>query len=711
MQQHHDIHRAGKPCWLITFCAAFVLSACGGGSSGQADLPAAVQSDGAASASFSIEPDAVPADAAGTVAEPTFHLAPVVLDAPGDCDAVDSAASAQTAPHVQSVAADLTGLQTRGLTVQVLEQAQRAHALGAPVLGADGTAAPMASSSVVSTYTPAQIRAAYALPPLPRSGVTPTAVQAAQMGAGQTIYIIDAMHDPNAFAELSAFNQKFGLPACTVRAIPASTKLPLAAANPAEGCVFSVVYNTPSATMTAAAPAYNAGWATEIALDVQWAHATAPLARIILIEAPDASLAGLLGAIKLASAMGPGAVSMSFGTGEGNWTASVDSAFSGAGMTYFAATGDSGSAVSWPSVSANVLAVGGTTLTYTGSGARSEIGWSRTGGGISLYTPTPAYQSQAVPGAGLLARRAVADVAFNADPATGQYVAVIPQGSSAVNWVSAGGTSLSTPQWAGLAAVASALRAQAGKPLLGAAHSALYGQIGAVPGTYAAAFADITRGSNGTCATCIAKTGYDQPTGLGTPNATALLNALSGSSTGSVPVATAPVVTPATINGKVGTPLAFSVNVTSSGPVSLALSNAPSGMTISSAGVVSWASPVAGSYAVTVTATNTTGGLSGKGVYTVVIAAPQPPTITATAMSGVAGRPLTGAITFADPGGYALMVTITGVPAGITFGLSGQTLLINWRNPVAGKYTLNVTAKDSAGLTAQATVPITIAAK
>ena len=68
---------------------------------------------------------------------------------------------------------------------------------------------------------------------------------------------------------------------------------------------------------------------------------------------------------------------MSFGAGEGNWTASVDSAFTGAGMTYFAATGDSGSAVSWPSVSANVLAVGGTTLTYTGSGARSEIGWSR----------------------------------------------------------------------------------------------------------------------------------------------------------------------------------------------------------------------------------------------------------------------------------------------------------------------------------------------
>jgi hypothetical protein len=709
MPIHHVIHCTGKSCWLIASCDAFVLSACGGGSSGQSDVPAAVLSDGAASANFSIEPDAVPADAASVVAEPTFHLAPVVLDAPSDADAVDSAASALNAPHVQSIAAGLAGLQTRGLTVQVLEQAQRAHALGAPVLGADGTAAPMASSSVVSTYTPAQIRAAYALPPLPGSGVTPTAAQAAQLGAGQTIYIVDAMHDPNVLAELSAFNQKFGLPSCTARAIPASTKLPLAAAILAEGCVFSVIYSTPSATMTATAPAYDAGWATEITLDVQWAHATAPLARIVLIEAPDASLAGLLGAIKLAGAMGPGAVSMSFGAGEGSWTASVDSAFTGAGMTYLAATGDSGSAVSWPAVSANVLAVGGTTLTYTGSAARSEVGWSRTGGGISLYTPTPSYQSQAVPGVGLLAHRAVADVAFNADPASGQYVAVIAQGSSAVNWVSAGGTSLSTPQWAGLAAIASALRAQGGKPLLGAPHGALYGQIGAVPGTYASAFADITKGANGTCATCAAKAGYDQPTGLGTPNATALLSALSGAGAGAV--ATAPMVTPATVNGKVGTPLAFAVNVTSSGPVSLSLSNTPAGMTISSAGVVNWASPVAGSYAVTVTATNTVGGLSGKGIYTVVIAAPQPPTITAIALSGVAGKSLSGTITFADPGGYALMVTITGIPVGITLKLSGQTLLVNWPSPVAGKYTLNVTAKDSAGLTAQATVPITIAAK
>jgi subtilase family serine protease len=98
--------------------------------------------------------------------------------------------------------------------------------------------------------------------------------------------------------------------------------------------------------MTSAAPPYDAGWATEIALDVQWAHATAPLARIVVIEAADPSLNNLLGGVKLANSMGPGMVSMSFGAPEGSWMSSVDSAFTGAAMTYLAATGDSGAAVS-----------------------------------------------------------------------------------------------------------------------------------------------------------------------------------------------------------------------------------------------------------------------------------------------------------------------------------------------------------------------------
>ena len=234
-------------------------------------------------------------------------------------------------------------MSSQRLTVQALESARRVRALA---VASGGAVTPAATGGAASTYSPAQIRAAYSLPTLPAAGTVLTASQAAQLGAGQTIYIVDAQHDPNVAAELAAFNQKFGLPACATRTISPGAALPLAAASTTAGCEIAVVYGTAVGTMTPAAPAYDAGWATEIALDVQWAHATAPLARIVLIEAPDASLNSLLGAVKLANAMGPGSVSMSFGGGEGSWTSSVDSAFAGTGMTYLAATGDSGAAVS-----------------------------------------------------------------------------------------------------------------------------------------------------------------------------------------------------------------------------------------------------------------------------------------------------------------------------------------------------------------------------
>ena len=120
--------------------------------------------------------------------------------------------------------------------------------------------------------------------------------------------------------------------------------LPLASAS-TDGCTFSVVYATSSGGMTASAPAYNSGWATEIALDVQWVHATAPMARIVLIEAPDSGIASIANAVALANAMGPGVVSLSLGANEGSWVSSVDSVFYGTGMSYAAATGDNGKGV------------------------------------------------------------------------------------------------------------------------------------------------------------------------------------------------------------------------------------------------------------------------------------------------------------------------------------------------------------------------------
>lgn len=679
-----------------------LLSACGGGQPESSAEPSMAPLASATS-SLELQPDDWPDAAAQLEARPSFHMAPVILDAPGELDMRNPNASAAMGPRQQVVPAELSGLPTHGLTVQVLEASIRRQALSTKPTD---VLKPMAGSGVVSTFTPAQIRAAYGLPPLPAVGAALTQAQAAQLGAGQTIYIVNAMHDPYIVAELAAFNQRFGLPACTSKAIASNAPLPLAKAS-GTACEFSQVYSTAAGRMTSSAPPYNAGWATEIALDVQWAHATAPLARIVLIEAADASLNSLLGGIKLANAMGPGVVSMSFGANEGGYTASVDAAFSAAGMSYLAATGDSGAAVSWPAVSPNVLAVSGTSLSYSGSGPRSEVAWTGTGGGVSAYTSKPAYQSAAVPGMGTPLRRSVADVAFNADPSTGQYVAV-QSTSGALSWISAGGTSLATPQWAGLLAVANSVRALAGKAVLGAAHPTLYGSIASVPGHYAASFSDINRGANGSCSTCAAKIGYDTATGLGTPHGAGLLSVL-GSGVAN-PAAAAPVVTPAGISGKVGTALSFTASASGPNVLSFSLSGAPAGMSISaSSGVVSWPSPVAGSYAVTVVAKDGKTGLSGQAVYSIsVSAAPvgASPQVAAATLAGRAGVPLSYALVTKSLN--PLTYSLGAAPGGLSVNASG---VLSWAKPVLGAHNVTVTVKDSkTALSAQAAISLNITA-
>lgn len=714
--------------------AALLLSACGGAldnASPNAQLSAQAAPLASGTTIFQLD---VPPPTSSTpsllldpalVAQPSFHLAPALLDVPSNEDAANNTYSAHLKPHQQTVAPALRQTASRHLTVQDMEDiwqgngrtssyrtrsgaAQAAQAPQTPPAPQtqDTGITPLAGSGVVATYTPAQIRSAYGMAALPSSFTGLSAAQAAQLGAGQTIYIVDAMHDPNLQSELTAFNQKFGLPACTLKTIATNAALPLAAAS-ATSCELSVVYTTASGAMTTTAPAYDAGWATEITLDVQWAHATAPLARIILIEAPDASLNSLLAAIQLANKMGPGIVSMSFGANEGNWTASVDSAFTGTDMSYLAATGDNGAAVSWPSVSSKVLAVGGTTLTYSGSGSRSEISWSGTGGGTSAYTSLPSYQNNTVPGfssnfAGTT-RRIVADVAFNADPSTGQYVAVIAAGSSSVSWVSAGGTSLSTPQWAGILAVANATRKLNSKTALGAPHSLLYGTLASVPGTYASTFADIAKGSNGSCATCTAKTGYDLLSGLGTPNISALLSGLAGASI----APSAPVVSPASISGKTFVALSFTVSASSVNPLTYSLSGAPAGMVISSTGVVSWPSPVAGSYSVTVTAKDSKTGLSGQGIYSITIVAQPAPVVNAATISGKVGTPLSfnTSVTASNPLTYSL----TGAPSGMSINSSG---VVSWSAPLLGSYAVTVNVKDNVtSLTGKAVYTVNISAQ
>lgn len=685
---------------LPVVCAIALIAGCGGGGNDSAvpsDAGAIAAEIATGTTAFDLEAQGMPSAAIAARVEPTFHLAPVLLDPPDDADASGEGLSALRGPHVQSVLPGYADLPTRRLTLQALQAAGRRMAMA----GSDAAPAPLAAPSVVATYTPAQVRAAYALPALPAAGATLTAAQAAQLGAGQTIYIVDAMHNPSIAAELAAFNQKFGLPACTLRTVAPGAALPLAAPS-ATGCDLSIVYVNAAGAMTATAPAYDAGWATEIALDVQWAHATAPLARIVVIEAPDASLSSLLGGVRLANAMGPGVVSMSFGANEGGYTESVDAAFGAAKMSYLAATGDSGAGVSWPAVSRNVLAVSGTRLTYAAGTPRSEVAWSGSGGGTSLYTPTPSWQAVTVPGLGSVGHRTVGDVSFNADPSSGQYVAVMTPGSATPAWLSAGGTSLSTPQWAGLLAIANAQRAQAGKAPLGAPHAALYGQLASVPGTYAGTFLDIVSGADGSCATCFARVGYDPVTGLGTPHASALLAALGGA-----PVAaTAPVVASAAIAGQVGTPLTFTVSVASPNPVAYSLAGASPGLSISAAGVVSWATPSAGTFALGVTARDSKTGLAGSGVYTVTIVPATPPVVASTSVSAKAGTALS--VPVAVTAAHAVALTLSGAPSGMTISAAG---VLSWPSTKLGTYAVTVRAKDAVtGLSGQGTVTITISA-
>lgn len=563
-------------------------------------------------------------------------------------------------------------------------------------------------------YGPAQIRQAYQLPDLPNSWSGLSADQRAIYGAGQTVYVIGAYHNPNAWAELEAFRQQFNLPGCKVVSLAPTQSLPLLSAS-TNGCEFSVVYASASG-MTDKQPDYNSGWAQEMALDVQWVHAMAPLARIVLIEAANASTPRILDAINLANAMGSGVVSMSFGADEGAYVSALDSAFSAANMTYLAATGDSGAGkAQWPSVSKNVLAVGGTSLaSFTSSGTRTETVWQpspasggSTGGGISQYVSEPDYQSgvMVVQEANASSKkRKVADVAFNADPKTGQYVAIMAQGANSASWYSMGGTSLSTPQWAGIVAVANAMRANQQGPL-GLVQNLIY-PSSKTAATYASVFNDISVGRSGGFS---AATGYDIPTGLGSPNVTAFLNLATGQSVGGggngngsgtpppSPGGTPPTVSDLTVKGVAGAPLSFSLSYTAPNAVTWSATGAPSGLNIDpSTGIVSWPSPVAGTFALKVIATDQVTGLSNAPATATIevrtsSAAEAPSIVHDIVIEGRTGQALSWALHAIHMNPVVFSFSGT-VPAGLNLSPDG---LLTWDSPVAGLTQATVVVQDT----------------
>jgi len=326
--------------------------------------------------------------------------------------------------------------------------------------------------------------------------------QITNQGSGQIIGIVDAYDDPNIESDLGVFDSQFGLTACTS----------------GNGC-FQKIYASGSKPRT------NAGWSLEMSLDVEWSHAIAPQAKIILVEAASNSFANLLQAVDVAVQNGASVVSMSFGGSEFSSEASNDTHFAVNGVTFTASSGDSGNGVEYPAASPDVVAVGGTTLNIGSDGSYiSETAWSGSGGGQSAYEAEPSYQANYPIPNDPSGVRGVPDVAYDADPNTGfsVYDTVRYQGQS--GWFQVGGTSAGAPQWAALFAIANSLRVGAGKATLSSTGTAVYSVAKA---NYSLNLHDITSGTNGSCGTlCTATTGYDYVTGLGSPQANNIITAL-----------------------------------------------------------------------------------------------------------------------------------------------------------------------------------------
>ena len=356
------------------------------------------------------------------------------------------------------------------------------------VIDKAGTATPLDTSSPTG-LTPTQIRHAYGFD------------QVSLDGSGTTIAIVDAFDDPNIASDLHQFDVKFGLP------------------DP----VFTKVSQTGSTTNL---PTADKGWSSEIALDVEWAHAIAPGAKILLVEANDSSFNNLAAAVQYAAKQ-PGVVtvSMSWGGSEFNGETSYDSTFTTptghTGVTFIASSGDSGAPISYPAASPNVLSVGGTTLNITSSGTVvSETAWSGSGGGTSTFESEPSYQKTLVTASG----RDNPDVSYDADPNTGFPVYDSYTNGTATPWAQFGGTSDAAPQWAGLIALADESRINAGS-------TPLDGPSQTLPMIYslsASDFRDITSGTSTGSPHIAASAGYDRVTGRGSPIANKVVADLAG---------------------------------------------------------------------------------------------------------------------------------------------------------------------------------------
>jgi subtilase family serine protease len=292
-----------------------------------------------------------------------------------------------------------------------------------------------------------------------------------------TIAIVDAYGYPSAEQDLAVYRSQYGLPACTT----------------ANGCFRKVDQRGGTSY-----PRMDTGWAQEQALDLDMASAMCPNCKILLVQSDTNSFTNIGAAVNQAATLGANAISNSYGGGESG-TASLESTYDKPGLAVTVSSGDAGYGVEFPAASPHVTAVGGTSLSVAGNGRGwTETVWSGAGSGCSAVYSKPSWQTDAG-----CARRTVADVSADANPNTG--VAVYgPVSRRSSGWMVFGGTSVAAPLIAGVYGVSG--------------NAANYGSD---PYGHVSALYDVTSGSNGSCGgsyLCTGTTGYDGPSGLGTPN-------------------------------------------------------------------------------------------------------------------------------------------------------------------------------------------------
>ena len=427
------------------------------------------------------------------------------------------------------------------------------------------------------------------MPQVARPGYGPSTLVAAykldqSRGSGQTVAIVDAFDDPNAEADLAAYRTQYGLTPCTT----------------AGGC-FRKVSQTGSATNL---PFPDPGWAAEISLDLDMVSAACPKCHILLVEADDNSLVNLGTAVNRAVTLGAKYVSNSYGGSEDGFEPSYDSSYyHHPGVAITASAGDSSYGASYPATGAYVTAVGGTSL-ISANNARgwSETVWNTapgegTGSGCSISVAEPPFQTNLTTGC---SNRAEADVSAIADPNTG--VAVYDS-YQATGWQVYGGTSVASP-------IIASVYALAGTP--GASDSP-----NAYPYSHPSSLYDVTSGNNGTClqaVLCTAGTGWDGPTGLGTPHGSGGFDATD----------TVSVTNPgahASVPGIAQSLQVVASDSASGATLSYSAAGLPPGLSIDSgSGLISGTPSANGRYTATVTATDDI-AVSGSATFTWVIQA------------------------------------------------------------------------------------------